>query len=260
MGIIRGSALVIIGVIFFVGLLVCGAFLTVANSLEYENIQSELVPVVEEVVSETLVPSLANDYSNLLVLCQNTTTLNYSVGDLSANILCVDVVQGIENLTSKIINDKVKEIYYQEYDCNFLDCETENGIPFYLVSEHSKNYFSGKFYFVAFVLFLLLGVIFILTEIRSNAFILAGGLIVLASLPFSKLDWFVSIFARIDFLQFFTFMFNEAFSVFVKFLVWGVLVLGAGIIWKFFSVGFKINSFVEKFKGEKKVVKKEIVK
>jgi len=59
-------------------------------------------------------------------------------------------------------------------------------------------------------------------------------------------------FAQKEYLQFFTFMFTQASSVFIKCLILGIVLIVLGILWKMFSVGMKISEFFNKGKEEPK--------
>ena len=52
MGVIRGGLLVIVSVLLFVSLLAGNLFLTMSWSLDYDNVKTELVSVVKELVEE----------------------------------------------------------------------------------------------------------------------------------------------------------------------------------------------------------------
>jgi hypothetical protein len=249
MGIIRGGALVIVSVLFFIGLLICGGFLAVANSLEYDNIESELVPVVKESLNRGIEDTFFEDYYFLALECKTQNNVFFNQDNFNFSIPCEIVLDSPDAILNFIIDKKVEEIYYTEYDCGFWDCFSSEQSPFFLISKHSEEYFSGKVYFISFILLIFFGLILFLSEKRSNAFLISGVLLIVAGLPFSKADLVLSVFSDVSYLRFFTFIFNSAFNVFIKFLIFGILLILISILWKFFSFGFKIKSFFEKIRG-----------
>lgn len=258
MGLIRSTLLVIVSVLFLLSLIATGSFLTLSSSLEYSNIQNQLLPVVKEMANGELqlTKGINDNYGEMVEQCLNTSEVVLGNGTESFIIPCSVVINGSEAVTDKILKDMMKNIYYREYDCNFFDCNSEGNVPFFVVSEHSKDYFSSKFRSLLFLSLILFGLIFLLVEVRSNSFILAGGLMVFSSLVFYKLEGIIGFFAKIELLKFFTFLFTESLYVFTKFLIFGIVLIVFGFIWKTFSLGFKIKSFFDKFKSPKVIIKK----
>jgi len=245
MGFIRGGTLVIVSVLFFIALLVGGVLLTLGNSLEYENIQQGLVPVVMDLeVLEGLTESVNENYESLVVKCQNSSEVSF---EDYINLSCDKVSEGPEAISKGIIDDAINEIYYTEYNCGFFDCESQDGLPLFVVSEHSKKYFGGLFFKSLLAIVVLLVLLLLLTEKKSNGVVISGILLIVASLPFAKLEWIVSLFARQDYWKFLGFLFTSSSGVCIKLLVLGLILLVVGIILKFFAIGFKIQGFFEKF-------------
>ena len=263
MGFVRGVLVVLLSVLLFVLFLVGNTFLTLGNSLEYDNIQGELSPVIAEMAGlEGLGGGIDENYDDFVLDCQNASEIVVEDDRGALNLSCGVVLQGPEAISERIIEEAINNIYYREYDCKLFDCNKQGDLPYFVISEHTKNYFDGWFYKSIFVIVILFVALLFLVEVRSNAFIISGILAIVASLPFSKLEWFVSLFDVGDSLQIFGFLFTAANSVFIKSLIFGMILLVIGIIWKFFSIGFKVQGFIEKFKGKgnkpfKKVSKPE---
>ncbi len=209
---------------------------------------------------ETFRKNLNLNYLRLVEFCipHENIFLNSSEDSSVSNISCETVLEGPEAIIEEQVGEKIEDIYYKDYNCSFFECIKSE--PLALVSEKTHDYFQGKFRSMIFLNLILFGVLFLLVEVRSNAFILSGILFVVSALPFSKLEWIIGIFAKIELLKFFTFMFSESFSVFIKFLIFGLVLIGIGFVWKSFSIGFKINSFFEKFRKSKPVVVEKSVK
>lgn len=255
MGMIRGGALVVVSVLFLVSILSLNVFWTMSNSLKFDNIKTELIPVVMNFADSQMNLSQVIDVSYPLMqtYCLNNSDFTMGEGGMTFVITCDTVKLGKEAVVNGMIDSAVNSIYYKEYDCGFFDCFKKYGeTPFFLVSEHTHDYFNSKFYLIAFLSVVLLGLMFLFAENRSNAFIISGALVILAGLPFAKLNWILSFFAQKEYLQFFTFMFTQAFSVFIKCLILGIVLIVFGILWKIFSVGMKISEFFNKDKKEEK--------
>lgn len=263
MGFIRGGLVVIVSILMLVSLLTMNVFWTLNNSLEYNNLKTELLPVVNDFAESTLNLSanLEKMYPVMVSYCQNNSEFVLGQGEFTFTISCSKIKEGITPVKNKLLEDAMDSLYYKQYDCNFFDCFNKyQGLPFFIVSENTKDYFSSKFYLLVFVNLILLALLLLLTETRSNAFIISGVLMIISGIPFSKLSWILGMFAEKQYLQFFTFLFTQAFSIFVKCLILGAVLIAFGILWKIFSLGFRIKGFFDKFKGEKKEEKKSAKK
>ena len=257
MGMIRSWLLVIAAGFLLISLVAANTFLTLGSSLEYDNVREELVPVMAELAGEGISEGINASYDELIEECQNNSELVLG-GNQSLKIKCDVVPEGPNAITNSIIEQMVANSYYAEYDCNFLDCDVSDN-PFFIVSDHSMNYFKSKFSSILFLSIALFLLVFVLTENRSNAFVITGALMIVAALPFAKLEWVFSAIGQVEFLSVFTFMFTQAFSIFWKGLIFGIVLIALGFAWKTFAIGFKINSFFQKFNNKKKVVVKEKV-
>lgn len=264
---IRGGLLVMVCFLFFVSVLALTSVYVVENSLEYNNIKVELVPVITELADSQfdLSNNVAENYMNYSDLCLNSSEIVFEYEGEAKNISCSLITQGPEAIKEKVIEDMVEEIYYKEYNCNLLDCNSDGKNPFFLVSEHTKNYFGSwlvKSFILSIVLFVLL--LFIVESI-SNGFLIAG-ILVLVSGVFMRVSTgaiLKMIFSPItqglgiDILKVFGFLLNSLGSVFIKTLILGIALIVLGILWKIFALGFKIKGFFDKFSSNKKEDKKK---
>lgn len=252
MGIIKGVLLTIVSVLLIISFFLTGGLFTLSGSLEYENIQGELVPIVVESldVEGAFSNGINDNYALIADQCSNKTEVVFGEGPEALIVSCEVVLQGPDAIFDDMVMTTVDRTYYAEYDCNFLDCfDKYSGEPYFLVSDHSHDYFSSKkFLFLVITLILFACAVF-LSEVKSSGFILGGVLLIIASLPFAKLEWFLSLFAAVEMLQFFSFMFMKASSVFWSSLFIGLFLIIVGVVWKLFATGFKINSLIEKFKS-----------
>lgn len=253
MGIIRGGMLVFVSVILFFSFIIASSFIIVSDSLSYDKVHDELAPVVSDVLSSQM--NLEDVSSEKLILmqayCVNHTEFVFSEGDETFEIPCSVVSENSSLLIENMVSNKIDEVYYADYDCGFLDClEKQRGMPFFLISEHTRNYFENKFYLLATFCLILSGGVFLLVNNKSNAPIVVGGLLLASSLIFIKLDNFLGLFADKTILNFFGFLFTSSYALSIKGIIIAVILIIIGLIFKFFKIGFWISNFTNKFRKE----------
>lgn len=250
MGFIRGSAFVILSVLFFISLLVLNSVLVVSYSLDYKNIQSELVPVVKQVVENQInLTDLVDNHQYPLMqkFCANSSiNYNFSAGNYSFNIPCSVISNGTSAVIGYGVDTVVHDSYYADYNCSFFDCFKQNTLPLFLVSKQSFDYWQSKVYLIALASLILLALMFLFIEKKSNLPLVAGSMVVLTALPFMKLDIFFSSLPR-DYLKFLAIVFNQSYKVFIIMAAIGIVLIATGIIMKVFGVGFEISEFFSKF-------------
>ena len=62
MGFFRGGLLFFVSVLLLFSLITLGSFLTVAFSLEYDNVKSEVTPIIENLTSGELIDFLPEEF------------------------------------------------------------------------------------------------------------------------------------------------------------------------------------------------------
>lgn len=254
MGIIRGGAFVIASVLFFISLLITGVLWTVSLSLEYETIKPELSSVIEDVAgSEINFSETAEEMLPAIELyCENNSEFVFDNGGYAIDVPCEVAAQGGQALINETLDDIIEGVYYEDYDCEFIDCFKENlDQPFFLVSEMAKNYWENKLYVMLTISVLILIAMFFLIENKINFPFVAGPLLLVASLVFAKLDWISSLTTDGILLQIISVFFTQSPGVFWRFFIVGVLILITGIFLKFFSAGFKISAIISRFNKNK---------
>ncbi len=250
MGFLRGAGLVIVGTIFFIGLIFAGLLYTFQNSLEYENLKVEVGNVLLDNVAgdQQLVRGVDSAIPYLQNYCKTHSSypFNSDLSDLKIDVSCGSIRAGKQAIIDEIVNESLSQIYYQQYNCQFIDCLNQDK-PLYLVSEEFKGYLISKFYFVLIALLILSGLMFLLVEHKANYFLISGALIIIAGLPFLVLK---SIFF---FMEDYLYGISNVFlatshSTFIGFLIIGIIFLIVGIVWKLFIVGFKVSNFFSRHK------------
>lgn len=261
MGAIRGVLLVFVSVLLFLSFVVTTLFWTLSISLNYENLQKEATTTIRDTIQEkfNIAGELESQSSLIGTYCQTNTEYVFSYGDeVTISIPCSVALQGTSAIVDEMIKDIVHNIYYKEYDCNFIDCFKKSELPLFLISEKANNYIKSKLYLLLAISFALLVLMFLLIEKKTNMPILAGSLLAVSSLLFFKIDklfFFISDETAMKILGIF---FSKAYSVSLKLLiVAGVLIL-LGIVLKVFKIGFFISNVFSRFrkKGAKPRAKK----
>ncbi len=258
MGAIRGILLVFVSVLLFILLLAGNLLLTLALSLNYDNVKTEFSSdILDSVAGDVSVKGIIEKNIPIMQLyCENKTEFSFEDFNIgkSFTIPCDVVAQGSEAIIDYGLNSFIEEIYYEDYDCGFWDCFEKTGSPSFLISEKAHNYWNNKFYLMLLISVALVGLMFFLVEKKSNTFILSGALLIVSSLPFMKLDSVLSLFSDNSLLGLLAVFFAQSYTVFLIMLISGVLVLIVGIVMKFFGVGFTISNL---FKGKGKEVSKK---
>ena len=270
MGFIRGSLLVFVSILLFIILLLGNTFFVLSSSLKYENVQEELGPILEDFTEDQL--NIIEEDFNLTEEmeearefmeehCQNESSYVFSEGGYTFVIPC-DILDEVGDSLSAIVDQGIEniieQIYYDDYDCKFWDCFKGTELPLFLVSEKAKNYWQEKFYLTLIAFFVLVVLIFFLTENKQNTPIIVGSLLVLSSLPLLKLEKIVGSITGDSYLAFVGIFFSKIGSVFWIVFIAGLIILGAGIALRFLPGIFIKKKFSKR--DVQKLVKKEIDK
>ncbi len=308
MSFIRGGLVVVVSVVLFFCLLGMNGFWMMSNSLEYENVHSELSSSISELVQEQNIDDSISGQTNLVKeYCEPHDQATYSFNGKNIAVPCSTIIQGqnqtytyisgvnneFENLSqedfellqdycsekeeyvleldeeflessevtidcnrtdnaseiiSSGIENLVEDAYYKEYECEGVTDCFKDGEFLALASEQSKEDFESKFYWLLGLNLILIASLLFLVENKTNHPILIGSLVLVAALPFAKLESLVNWIIQWEFLQFLGFFFTSAYSIFWTGLVIGLILIAIGIVLKVFNLGFKINEFFDKFK------------
>ena len=168
MGFIRGGLFVTVSVLFFVSLLVASSLYVVISSLDYNNLKQDLIPVVKQTLNEqiNITQVIEKDkYPLIQKFCANSSSgLDYvfSEQNYTFTIPCSAISGTPDSLVDSAVDSLFQEYYYKEYNCGLFDCMQKDSIPFFLISEHSQNYWKGKFYYALLALVVLIVLMFLL--------------------------------------------------------------------------------------------------
>ncbi len=266
MGIIRGFFLVIVSTLFLISLLAGNIFLMLSLSLTYDNVKTEFISSMKNASIEGINVEgvIESNYHVMQEFCQNASAYSFVEDELGEGftIPCEIISQGPTAIVDYGFDSILEEVYYDNYDCGFLDCFEKTGSPLFLISEKAHDYWNNKFYLslIASVVFLVL--MFFLVKHKTNMPFVVGGLLVVSSLPFMKLGGLLSFLEDKFILEYLAVFFTESRTVFLLMLFLGITVLVAGILLKIFKVGFKISNIFKKknvSEGNKNILKEKII-
>ncbi|HTY44059.1 MAG TPA: hypothetical protein VMC80_02355 [Patescibacteria group bacterium] len=246
----KRGMLIFLAVIFFFAVMSAGIIFTISSSLEYNNVKTELTPVINNLLGTTL--GLGNTLDSFYVLmntyCQTNSQYVFNYANYSITFPCSVISQGKDAVLNYGAGELIKNFYYQSYDCKFFDCFNKGGLPLFLISDHTRIYLMNKFYILLAVIFVLLILMFLSTEKKANLLILTGALTIVASLPLLKLNTFSFLFPK-QLNQIIDIFFSTSPGVFAKMIIAGGVLLILGIVFRIFGIAEKIS---ERFSKERK--------
>lgn len=265
MGFIKGGLFVIVAVLLFAAFIAGSLFLTFGLSLNYDAVSPKLTEVagglagqigLQEIVEEML-PAMQ-------IYCgQGNAEYVFSEQGYTFSVPCESVPLGADAVIGELISSFVDDTYYREYDCDFFEC-LSNGSFSFLISEDAHDYWFSKFYLMIGVVLLLGALMFLLAEKKSNMFVVAGALLIVASIVAVKMDYVVGLIVKTilnnssvaglvdtsSVTELMSLFFAKSYTVFLIFFIIGIVTLLFGIVLKFFQIGFWISEFVSKFRKE----------
>lgn len=275
MGFFRGGLILIVGILLFFSFLAATSFFILGSSLKYDNVREGLYPIVKNVSESGTTGILSKEITGDFNLteaaedawriaksyCRNRNNTEYvfSYEGYTLDIPCETVLNSTnsEAVVNESYEDVIYDIYYKDYDCNFWNCFSKTGFPFFLVSKKAMDYWMEKFYLVLIVCLVLIGFMFLLVEQKTSAPIIIGAFLVLSAFPLLKLnDFFYAIAGNFSVLI--NLFLNSTRSVFLFSLIFGMFLVGAGIALRFWMP----DSIKKKFsaKDVREIVKEEISK
>jgi len=260
MGLIRGGLLTFAAILLFLSLFSVGIFWTISMSLKYDNIKTELIPIISDVIrnQSTIAEEMDNSVGGMQALCVNQTEVVQKFGDDVYTFPCETINQGSEAVITYAITYLLEQKYYQEYDCRFWECSYTP--PYHFVSAKAQIYWGGWFYWSLLASLALAAAIFFLVENKHNFPFVLGGLMIISSSILLLVPWFLSLLGYWDFLQFFVVFFSKSYTVFITMFVSGVIILGIGVVLKFLGIGEFIGKLFGKDKKGEVAVEDEAKK
>jgi hypothetical protein len=251
MGFIRGGLILILSIVALGFLLLLGLSFVISSSLSYDNVNKVLTPIVVGMINQkvNLNQTISSNYIFIQKQCENNTEFVYSDpanSDLVLVVPCEVVKKGPDEFVRHGLEYVINQTYYKEYNCKFFNCFKEtsfNGLPVFLVSKHTKDYFNNRLYVSFIVLAILFVAILFISEKKGGCLKIFGVLFLIASLPFVLVSKFGDWFNLGEFVSLFI---SNSYFIFGIFLFLGIVFIGLGI-------GLNISEWkIWKSKEEKK--------
>lgn len=208
---------------------------------------------------EVIQGTISANYDLMKGYCKEDKEFVFSEGNYTFDIPCSVALQGSDAILEHATEDLIKQMYYKNYSCEFIDCFKEISPPTFMISEKTRDYFNSNFYMVLGICVLLSALMLVVSTNRQGWFFVVGTLIIVASLPFMKLRALIGLIPENVFTKFLGLFFIDSYDVFIIGLITGIIFIVLGFVVKFFFLGFKFNRFVEWLKKRKNVAKKKVV-
>ena len=216
MGLIRSGAVVFFSGLLFLSLFLGNAFLTVSWSLEYESVEPHLNELAASMIADLNIDqTIENNYEIMQLYCETGETYDLIENEIDINIPCSIIDQGSQQVIEYGIKEAIKNIYYQEYECEFWDCIKSTDTIFVLISETAKDYWHSKFYLTILASAILFTLLVIFIESKKSALTITGALMLVSSIPFRKINWALSLLPEGNFTELFSIFFTRSYNVFL---------------------------------------------
>jgi hypothetical protein len=233
MGLIRGALFTVCAILLFVSLLSMNTFWSISKSLEYDNVKVELTPIVTDLIMQQA-GTLFN-IEQIQFYCQNNTdSFKLTPDDVTFEIPCTSVLEGSESIVTSVVLQMIESNYYKEYECNFWQCSFDP--PFHLVSQKAQDYWSEWFYLCLVISIVLAVICLILIENKNDYPFILGGLLIISSLIFAKIEWILSFMGDWEFIKIVAAFFSKAYTVFLITFVTGIFLILLGVALKFLGL------------------------
>ncbi|MEM3116589.1 MAG: hypothetical protein QXD63_01490, partial [Candidatus Pacearchaeota archaeon] len=142
MSLIRGGLIFFFTIVLFFSVFLCATFIIISFSLEYNNIKTELNPVLKEfkngklnLLEENfnLTREVNNNRDLMKKKCVNETSYVFSSGGYVFTLPCSLIEKNLtdEEFVDLGIESIIYDIYYKNYECDFLDCFNKKN-PFFI--------------------------------------------------------------------------------------------------------------------------------
>jgi len=262
MGGIRKFFLVIVSVLLFLTFICVNLFGILSLSLSYNNFQNQSVPIIQSSLqSFNVISQIQSSLPAIQQYCQTHSSYTSNAAGYSIIIPCTAAFQGVDAIIEEGAKQITQQIYYTTYDCNSLDCLKISQVSLFLLSEKAYVLWTEIFRISLVISFVLLVLLFFLVEKKENILLLSGILLTIPSFILLKLDFLLDkLFSTQVFYNFLKIFFSQSFYFSLRSLIVGIVLIGLGIIFKIFNVGFFISNLISKIKKPtgKQIVKKTV--
>ncbi len=261
MGLISKALTLIFSFLLFISLVFGAIFFTINLSLEYNEVQKNAAPFVENYLRQTLNQKVSTTDKILetilsIELIQKIPFTNNLKQSLEQKMKSGDLNNvSLQQETQEFI----QEMYYAEYACDYWDCFSISEVPFFLISQKSQNYWYANFRYLGIASLILMAILFLLVSQKRNFFVLMGILSLLASLPLWGIKKLIAIFFKGQILDFANIFFDKSGYIATVLVAIGIALIALAIIFGLFGLGFKIFSWIDRIKVKLPKPKKKVL-
>jgi hypothetical protein len=250
MGVIRNVLLIFVSFLLFVSFSFLILSLTLSSSLTYDNVRTQSVSIIHDVLENdfNISSMISQSYVLMDYYCKNHSVYNFNANGYPISISCDTVAKGHEAIVEEGVKELIAKIYYQDYDCTFFACFKKGGVPIFLISKLAHDSFL-KYFFLFFALSLVfLAFAFLLLEKKTNLTIFAGGVLILAALPFIKIGGILSFLSDKIYFQFMKIFLSQSKTIAIIVIIISVALIILGIVFKFLKVGISASKIISNIK------------
>lgn len=269
MGLISKALTLILSFLLFLSFILGSVSFIIYSSLEYNEVQKNAAPYVETFLRESIITEQgeinkdisATDRVLDAILSSKwgkeipfTESLKRSLEEKmkSPNLDNVSLKEESEEL--------IHEVYYKKYECNYWDCAKKYEVPYFFISQQSRDYWYQKFKYALSGSLILMGALFLLVSKKRNFFVLVGILSLLTSLVLLGIKRISSSSIKLIGSEIFNIFFNKSGEIIKLLAIAGIILIALAIILGLFGFGFKIFSWLDNIKVRLPKQKKKIKK
>jgi hypothetical protein len=247
MGLIRGALLVFASVIFFFAVLSSAMFFIISASLEYSAVQNQTVNIAEQLSNQiNLTQELNSRLATIRSYCGTKENYVFRYGNYTFRISCGDTNKSMSAIIDSTINNFVRDLYYENYNCNYWDCIDKYSLTF-LISEKSRSYWQNWLYYSMTALIISAAALFLLIKKKRHSPFLIGATMLFSSAIILAIVRLLKSISNPDISQMIMIFFSKSNYVFVRLLIIGAIIMLIGLAMELFHVEFKIYNLLSKF-------------
>jgi len=247
MGLISKVITLLFSFLLFISLILEALSFKVYSSLEYNEVERNAAPFVENFLRESLKESPSTTDRILDSVLNMGWVQKIPFTDTLKQALTEKLKsKEIDNVSlQQETQEFIQEMYYAEYDCGYWNCFSASEVPFFLISQKSQNYWYRNFKYLGIASLVLMAILFLLVSKKRNFFVLLGILSLLSSLPFWGIKKIVAVFFNAQILEFANILLSKSGYVAKLLTAWGVILIALAIIFGLFGLGFKIFNWID---------------
>lgn len=239
MGFVRGGLLFIVTSLLLTSLLLGSFFLTLSLSLKYNNFQDEIISNIIETSGQdiNITKEIEANFGAIEERCQNNTEISLSREGYNISVSCKAVEEGpeavVEEGISNLIESSINEAYPENSKLGVF-------VKDFLFSDNASNSWKRFYYISLLISIILIILIFFLIENKFNLPLSVGPLLIVSILPIIVLNFSLP-YLENSLLSPMVVLFSEAYTVFIAYIIIGVILIVLGFGLKTLKLGYHIS-------------------